>query len=59
MEAKITDLQVAFDSVLYYYQSKGQIYRPANIPEKVFSREIEYYRYVSSLVHLYVLVQMY
>ncbi|KAL5252512.1 hypothetical protein ACHWQZ_G015328 [Mnemiopsis leidyi] len=36
--------QVAFDSVLYYYQSKGQIYRPANIPEKVFSREIEFYR---------------
>jgi len=36
--------QVAFDSVLYYYQSDGEIYRPANIPEKVFSREIEYYR---------------
>ena len=36
--------QVAFDSVLYFYQSNGQIYRPANIPERVFSAEIEFFR---------------
>lgn len=32
-----------FTSVLYYYQSGGRLYRPDNIPEDVFLRELEFY----------------
>lgn len=50
--------QVAFDAVLYYYQSNGEVYRPQNIPERVFSIEIEYYRLFPKLPPVLVPVEL-
>uniref|UniRef100_A0A4W3GBS4 Potassium voltage-gated channel subfamily A member 10 n=1 Tax=Callorhinchus milii TaxID=7868 RepID=A0A4W3GBS4_CALMI len=33
----------SFDGILYYYQSKGKIRRPANVPLDVFAEEIHFY----------------
>ncbi|CAB4020370.1 Potassium voltage-gated channel Shaker, partial [Paramuricea clavata] len=33
----------AFDAILFYYQSRGKLLRPANVPMDVFADEIRFY----------------
>lgn len=33
-----------FSAILYYYQSGGRLYRPEDVPEDVFLRELEFYQ---------------
>ncbi|XP_067934356.1 potassium voltage-gated channel subfamily A member 1-like [Watersipora subatra] len=42
-----------FGSILYYYQSGGRLYRPEDIPEDVFLRELEFYELGSDVLKEY------
>jgi len=38
--------QIAFDSILYYYQTGGDIYQPEGLPDIVFERELEFFQLI-------------
>ncbi|KAL5253576.1 hypothetical protein ACHWQZ_G013394 [Mnemiopsis leidyi] len=40
--------QIAFDSILYFYQSGGDIYQPEGLPDVVFERELEFFQLVDT-----------
>lgn len=35
--------RVAFEAILYYYQSAGKLRRPANVPLDIFIEEVRFY----------------
>ena len=41
----------AFDAILFYYQSKGKLLRPANVPMDVFADEIRFYELGDDVLH--------
>jgi len=42
--------QIAFDSILYYYQSGGDIYQPEGLPDIVFERELEFFQLIDNTI---------
>jgi len=39
--------QVAFDAIMYFYQSGGDIYQPEGLPDTVFERELLYFKMIN------------
>lgn len=39
--------QIAFDAIMYFYQSGGDIYQPEGLPDTVFERELLYFKMIS------------
>jgi len=44
--------QIAFDSILYYYQSGGDIYQPEGLPDIVFERELEFFQLIDDSIEV-------
>lgn len=41
----------AFDAILFFYQSRGKLLRPANVPMDVFADEIRFYELGDDVLH--------
>lgn len=46
----------SFDAILYYYQSRGRLRRPVNVPIDVFTDEVKFYELEDEAIEQYMQV---